>query len=562
MNTPAVARLPGVAHPAEIRLWEAFAEGAPLDLAGEPDPAARTVRAGVIALLLRGGRGPAAAGDAPALRLRGARVAGRLDLAGVAVGPEVTEIRFDGCAFDAPMTWTGALLPGLALVGCRVPALDADRIRVQGPLEVRHCEIPGGVRLERGRAETDVVLTGSRLGPGPDGAALAAEGLTVGGALDLDQGLRAAGAVRLAGTRVAGRVCLDGAEVRAPGGDALVLDRSVLGDRLLARRLVVEGALRMFNADVAGSVQLTGARLDHPDGIALGASGASVRGAFWCSAPFTARGEVRLTGAELRTRLDLTGARLEHPGGRTALSLDRLTASDVGARGLVVARGTVSAVGAHVRDTLDLRGIRVPAIDLAQSRVGVLLDDPDGWPPRAGLGGLTYTSLHPVLPAAERLRWLERDPEDGSAAQAYEQLAQHYTGLGRPTDSRLVRYAARRRRRRSLTGLARAANTVLELTVGYGFRPWRALGWLVALVALGTAVFTVAGPTPLDPGKAPRFHAAAYTMDLLLPLVDLGQASAYQAGGATQWLSYALIGVGWVLASAVALGVGRALSRT
>ncbi|MFG2486095.1 hypothetical protein ACGFSI_25495 [Streptomyces virginiae] len=562
MNTPAAERTSSDPYPAETVLEQAFADGARADLRGAASTAARTVRAAALTALLRGVRRPGTAAGrdgAPALRLRGARVVGRLDLTGGGVAPEILRIRFEDCEFDEPLVCADALLPGLALARCRLPAVHADRIRVQGPLELLGCTIPGGVRLERARAETDVVLTGSTWGPAADGRALAAEGMVVSGALDL-AGTAASGTVFLAGIRVAGPVRLDDAAVRAPGGDALVLDRSVLGDRLQARRLVVDGALRMFNADVAGSVQLTGARLTHPDGIALGASGATVRGAVWCTAPFTAAGEVRLTGAELRTRLDLSGARIGHPGGLKALALDRLSASDVSLHGLTVTRGTVSAAGIHVRDTLDLRVERADELNLDQGTVGVLLDGPAHWPARAGLAGLSYRALHPVLPAAERLRWLARDPSAEATAQPYEQLAQHYTALGRPLDARKVRYAAQRRHRAALSGPIRWWEGVLQVTVGYGFRPWRALGWLAALVVLGTVVFGSVPPTALEPEKAPRFQAAAYTLDLLLPLVNLGQETAFQPVGATQWFGYALVGIGWVLASAVGLGLGRSLS--
>ncbi|WP_353945421.1 hypothetical protein ABII15_30180 [Streptomyces sp. HUAS MG91] len=561
-NTAVGRRTSPGAYPAEDVLGRAFADGAEADLTGAASStsgagtAARTVRAAVLADLLRGGAGT---GGGRALRLRGALVSGSLDLTGGGLAPEVLRIDFEDCVFDAPLVCRDAALPGLVLRRCRVPAVEADRVRAQGPLELRGCVVPGGVRLERARAETDVVVSESVLGPAADGAALAGAGLMVTGVLDLT-GVRASGVVQLGGARIAGPVRMTDAAIRVPGADAVVLDRAVLGDRLMARRLVVEGGLRMFNADVAGGVQLTGARLDRPDGIVFGASGASVRGAVWCSEPFTARGEVRLAGAELRTRLDLTGARLGHPGGAVALRLDRMSASDVGLEGLHVASGSVSAAGIHVRDTLDLRVDRVTDLDLAQGTVGMLLDDPAHWPDRTGLAGLTYGSLHPLLPAPARLGWLARDPSAEAATQPYAQLAQHYVSLGLPLDARRIRYASQVRHRAGLRGMARLWEGLLQVTVGFGFRPWRALGWLAALVVVGTAVFGRFPPTALEPEKAPRFHAAAYTLDLLLPLVSLGQESAFQPSGAVQWLSYALTGVGWVLASAVGLGLGRSLS--
>ena len=52
-----------------------------------------------------------------------------------------------------------------------------------------------------------------------------------------------------------------------------------------------------------------------------------------------------------------------------------------------------------------------------------------------------------------------------------------------------------------------------------------------------------------------------YTLDLLLPVVDLGQKHAYNPVGIEQWLSYLLIAVGWILASTIAAGVARIIAR-
>src|SRR5688572_23635594 len=75
---------------AERRLWEAFPYGRVVDLA-DPDDldpadgarwgAERTVRASVIVALLLGAAEPRP-GYVPAIRLRGARITGRVDLLG------------------------------------------------------------------------------------------------------------------------------------------------------------------------------------------------------------------------------------------------------------------------------------------------------------------------------------------------------------------------------------------------------------------------------------------------------------------------------------------------
>jgi hypothetical protein len=57
------------------------------------------------------------------------------------------------------------------------------------------------------------------------------------------------------------------------------------------------------------------------------------------------------------------------------------------------------------------------------------------------------------------------------------------------------------------------------------------------------------------------FNAVIYTLDLLLPVVDLGQKHAFDPAGAEQWLSYLLVAAGWVLVTTVAAGAARVLSR-
>ena len=62
-------------------------------------------------------------------------------------------------------------------------------------------------------------------------------------------------------------------------------------------------------------------------------------------------------------------------------------------------------------------------------------------------------------------------------------------------------------------------------------------------------------------GGTPHFNPVIYTLDLLLPVVDLGQKYAFNPAGAEQWFSYVLIAAGWLLATTIAAGVARVLSR-
>jgi hypothetical protein len=74
-------------------------------------------------------------------------------------------------------------------------------------------------------------------------------------------------------------------------------------------------------------------------------------------------------------------------------------------------------------------------------------------------------------------------------------------------------------------------------------------------------VFHAAPPPPVPHGAAPHFNPVIYTLDLLLPVVNLGQKYAFDPAGAEQWFSYVLVAAGWLLATTVAAGVARVLSR-
>jgi hypothetical protein len=100
-----------------------------------------------------------------------------------------------------------------------------------------------------------------------------------------------------------------------------------------------------------------------------------------------------------------------------------------------------------------------------------------------------------------------------------------------------------------------------DITVGYGYRPRRALGWLALLLTAGSIVFSVAPPPALQAGNAPHFNGIIYTLDLRLPVVNLSEKYAFNPSGTEQWLSYFLIAAGWTLATTVATGVARVLRR-
>lgn len=85
--------------------------------------------------------------------------------------------------------------------------------------------------------------------------------------------------------------------------------------------------------------------------------------------------------------------------------------------------------------------------------------------------------------------------------------------------------------------------------------------WLTGLLAVGVVAFGAHHPPPLKAGEAPPFNPVLYTLDLLLPIISFGQEDAFGPRGWQQWLAAGLVASGWILATTIATGITRILSR-
>ena len=441
----------------------------------------------------------------------------------------------------------------------------------------------GEVQLHNAQVGATIGLSGAKLSA-PSGTALNAGGLTVQGGVFCLDGFTAEGEIRLIGARLGANLALAGAVLSNPGKVALNLDRATIGD-CDATGLACAGQVRCVDVRIAGGLDLTGARLDSGGDLpALAADGATVEGLLALTR-LQARGNVSFRTSRVGQRVLLEGARVENPGG-VALRFSRAeVAADMFCDDMTVI-GEMRLTGARIAGPLNLDRVRLlnaadvavradamqagqvtllPAepiqgtVDFSHARIGVLVTTPRAGrvagSQRADLRGPRTTASGP-RPA----RWLARRSA-GHEPGPYEQLASHYVAAGQPAQARRVLYAQERLQRDRKPPLGRAWSLLQDLTVGYGYQPWRAALWLVLLLAAGSVVFHAAPPPPLQHGGTPHFNAVVYTLDLLLPVVDLGQKHAFNPAGAEQWLSYVLIAAGWLLATTIAAGVARVLSR-
>lgn len=502
----------------ERELWDAFPEGHRVNLrTGVPDDdrvieggrwgPGRTVRAAVIAALLSGGNA-ARPGAAACVRLVGARISGCLDLADTELAQA---LRIEECWFEEAPKFHGASARTIRIVDSRLPGLGAALVRVEGHLDLSRSRVEGCLDLLNASVAGELVLNGTRVCVS-EGWAVIADGLDMGGGVFGMHGFTARGGIRLLGAQLPGGLFMQGAHLERPAPPGRPGPRGV--------------ALALDNV-VASTLNFSGG--------------------------FTADGTVRLRGARVSDNLTFEGAVLNAApdGGGPALVglLMRVTDFD-----FTLAR--------RPSGTVDLRG----------ALVSYLHDNEHSWPELVELDGFVYGSIKAVEAGerreavgrrdsvSERVAWIRHSP--GYSPQPYEQLASWYRTAGHDDDARRVLLAKQRHRRRTLSPAARVWGHLLDVTVGYGYRPWLAGVWLLALTLLGTLTFHAHAPTPVKRGEGAPFQPLVYTLDLLIPIGGLGQRTAwYWSSGGLQWLAYLLIALGWVLTTAVIAGVTRTVQK-
>lgn len=526
MTEPSESDAPDSWTDVEKGMWRAFRHGDRYDLrSGVPaddDPVGartwgpeRTVRAEAVATLLLDGP-PAASGRVACLKLAGVRISGRLNLSGGDVAPYV---ELHHCRFQQEVLLPEARFTTLRLMHCVIPRLEAARLSTAGDLHMPRCTVPGGIRLTDAHIGTDLLLNQLTVRQGRNSRAIAADGLTVGQDVEAEL-IDARGEISLRSARIGGRLSLRGSVLRNPRG------RFALN----AVRLTVEHTLYLSSGwlDPGGRVDPGGTSGAPPAGVS--------------SRPFRCEGGVRLDDGRFGNAVIITRAHI-HLARDQRLSLRRIQTPEL---------------------RLDLVAPPAGPISLAGARVGNLADTRQSWPGPGlvELTGFSYEALTPAsaFPLHERIAWLASATPEYSP-QPYEHLAAALRAGGEDSQAREVLLAKQRRRHETLPPAARVWGFLQDITVGYGYRPGRAALWMAVLWALGATYFALHPPQALKADEAPHWNAALYALDLLLPVIDLGQDSAWKPAGGPQWVAAVLVLLGWILATTVAAGATRLLRR-
>lgn len=539
--------------------------------------------------------------DARGLMLSGAIVVGDLDLEYVTLG---FPVRIAGSHFVGEVRMTHLTAPAVDLTESVLHRpLVASATRVSGDLTMSRVTAHDLITLQDARAEGSLALDAARLRGEP--VSLNAGGVHIGGQAVLR--MDAAGSVELYSGRIEGELTLTGATLRAPV--SFVCDGAQIADDIHASGLRAEGTVRMFDVVVGSGFDLWEATLNGPD-VSLYLDRTRIAGDLLLTGITTA-GSVLLYRTGVGGELDITRATLGagQPEAPVSLSVKSLgAAADLDLRD-TTALGAVRIRGSRVDGNLDLSAARLAGTPVSlyvehsavrdEFNLGIA---PEGAPVR--LGPFEVGALR--LPDAAQLPVLDVDSPPGwkigvlagpvsadpgvlddwlapvTSPQPREEIATVIARTGHEDAARRLRYlsAARSSARLGLPG--RALRWVYRVSAGYGYYPWRALGWLVVVFAAAWMIaftqrteFTTPSspvvraaivrndPGMLEGGQPPavvrsgqwragwdvaQFHPAGYAATVAVPAAAVTTSTQWSppAGWAAVTLSV-LKGAAWVL---------------
>ncbi len=434
----------------EQSLVEHVGRGELLDLAADDEAAmrswgeSRTISAVVIRDILRGRL--AADPDPHGLRVRGAKITGRLDLENLTTD---VNLELQDCLLEEGVVARDARLATVVLDGCQLehpaePPLDGARLTcsllwLNGARVKGHSE-GGAVFLVGAHIGGYLLLEGAKL-CNDSGSALFADGLQVGHGVYLRDGFAATGsggdgAVRLLGARIGGDLDCSGAKLCNDSGPALNADGLHVGQAMFIRYGFTAtgsgglGAVRLVGARIGLNLDCRGVKLCNDSGPALHANSLRAGQNMYLADGFTATGggegaedvAVNLTGVRVRGVFRFAPARLEHKvDSHRRLAVDGLTYAGVPDTGSacdwreLLRHGTADSARPGRRHLRDCEARRSPVS--VSCAVGVMAPDGmqsvrtmPGWlvqtgrPPAGTQPGIGAIDLHQRQPNG-RARW-------------------------------------------------------------------------------------------------------------------------------------------------------------
>jgi hypothetical protein len=299
----------GELTPLETRLVECAAAGDELDCAPKGAATAefdqiddweeRKISAEVLVALCTGEVAGWSVHPRRGLRLRGAYVAGQVDLSRAQLSQ--CPLAFHTCRFEEDVVLYQATTANLSFTSCALPSLRGNELNSGASLHLTRTHLRE-ISLPRAEFRGFVALLEVYLS-NPKSRALNAERMSASGVYLRDTHVE--GELGLASADLSGQLdCSGGTKLINPGNHALSAD-ALSANAVFLEDTHVKGEVRLLSADLSGQLNCSvGTKLINPQGTALNAEACQVGTTFLFRLREAAVGEVNLAYAQIGTLAD------------------------------------------------------------------------------------------------------------------------------------------------------------------------------------------------------------------------------------------------------------------
>lgn len=520
--------------------------------------------------------------------------------------------------------------------------LSMSNLRVKGRIYGTNLSAKGGLDFRGGEASgldlqyatigLDLLIGRAKLEAIAPGFALSLGFAKIQGSIFADEVLSCRGGIDLNNCTVGGTIYLRDAMLDGAGNAALRAGFVKVGNNLVIAASSVTKQIYLDKAAIEGSLDLTKTHIDSNGGTALSAIGVTIRGNLRLGNGFESNGSVRLDRANIFGDAFFGDCKISCASDALSMQAVTLTGdlfagftftlgcnwSGTSFTGSVdLSRATIAgdvdlsqATFDKSEDEVALRMNRTRIggtlllvdefratgdVDLRNAQIAAIHQDHLNLPGASTmiLDGLQYDVLRP-LEVDQRLSWIAAHSAAAATPswQPYEQLAKTFKQQGIERGARRAMMA----KERAIADATpdRGRRWLLRLfgwSMGYGYKPQRALYAAPVLIAILAAVFLTGGRQLMVPtndvarkelaekGKLPDgyppFNSIVYPIDVLLPIVSLQQKDFWRPnaeatcsrgpGDCGSLLRIALwfyIAAGWIITTLAVAGFTGLIRRS
>lgn len=386
------------------------------------------------------------------------------------------------------------------------------------------------------------------------------------------------------------------------------------GNVFIRHGAVEGGVVDLRRSTIEGALSFRGSHFSNQGEKTINCSHANIKGGVYCNDGFRSDGLIHFYKCTI-------GGDVTFAGGIFCQSISRVVAISL--------EGSTVGSALYYRNVVSCEG----RVNFTALHVSVLIDDFESWRlTEPVLDGMTYDRLGAgQADAAERIKWLasQRTEHVGESfrPQPWEHLAKVLREMGHTEGARRIAIGKQHALRKAgqigqrpttnvgyrrgwlnvgLNAASRTLHWAYGVLAGFGYRPLKTVGWMVFVWLVSGLAYTAAekdglfGPTNPriyadsayggcgdggEPGKQrwthcnvlppehTRLDPLIYSLDVILPLVDLKQENEWApivhsadgsellGGHALRFLMWFEILFGWITSLLLVSAVGRLVQK-